>query len=523
MLDHTPFGTRPAWLNADVSVERKPLHGDTRCDVCIVGGGIAGMCSAYWLTNAGRSVIVLDDGPIAGGETQRTTAHLSNEIDDRYFEIERMHGERAARICADSHTAGMEALERIARDENIDCQFERLDGYLFLPPGESEDVLYKELAAAHRAGLTDVERVSRVPAFDSGPALRFPNQAQFHPLQFIAGVARAIEAKGTRIFTGTHVEQIKPIENRLAVESKFGTVYAQSVIVATNSPFNDRMTMHTKQSAFRSYVIAARVARGAVQRALYWDTSDTPGDLNAPYHYVRLAPDFDDPEGSHELLIIGGEDHHTGDAGSDAPMRWKRLEDWARQRFGSMEDVIARWSGQVMEPVDAVAYIGPNPTGPDHVYIVTGDSGQGMTHGSIAGLLLTDLILDRPNPWAELYDPSRKPMHALWEYTKEAARMAGQYADWVQTGQSVDDLESGSGMVVRRGLKLVAVYRAETGELIEHSAVCPHLGGIVRWNGAEKSWDCPCHGSRFDATGRLLNGPASCGLIPERHPVEATG
>ena len=482
------------------------------------------MCCAYWLTQSGKSVVVLDDGPIAGGESGRTTAHLSNAIDDRYFQIERIHGERAARICADSHTAAIAALERITFDEKIDCEFQRLDGFLFLPPGESEDVLFKEMAAAHRAGLQGVERVFRVPAFDSGLALRFPDQAQFHPLKFIAGVAHVLETKGCRIYTGTHVDDIRTVEGRLGVQSKLGTVYAQSVIVATHSPFNDRVTMHTKQAAYRSYVIGARVPRGSITRALYWDTSDTSGDLDASYHFVRLTSDLNDPDGSHELLLIGGEDHHTGDAGSDAPARWKRLEDWARPRFSSMEDVVQRWSGQVMEPVDGVAFIGLNPSGPPNVYIVTGDSGMGMTHGSIAGLLLTDLILDRPNPWAELYDPSRKPIHSLWDYTKENLRMAAQYADWVKPGESVESLEPGCGAVVRHGAKLVAVYRAETGELIENSAVCPHLGGIVRWNAAEKSWDCPCHGSRFDAMGHVLNGPSPCDLVavesPE--PVAAT-
>lgn len=501
-------GTRSPWLNAPLSMNRAPLAGDASCDVCIVGAGIAGMCCAYWLTKAGMEVFVLDDGPIGGGESGRTTAHLSNAIDDRYMETERTHGERAARLCADSHTAGIGALEQIAYDETIECGFQRVDGFLFLPPGESPDVLYREMAAAHRAGLVGVERVSRVPAFDSGPALRFPDQAQFHPLQFLAGVAQSVEARGCRIFTGTRVDDIQTAQERLAVRTKVGIVHAQSVIVATNSPINDLVTMHTKQSAYRTYCIAARVARGSITRALYWDTSDTAGELDAPYHYVRIAPDSGDPNGTHELLIVGGEDHHTGDAGSDAPTRWSRLEQWARARFSSMEDVTQRWSGQVLEPVDGLAFIGANPTGPANVYIVTGDSGMGMTHGAIAGLLLTDLILKRPNPWSSLYDPSRKPIHSLWDYAKENFRIAGKYTNWFSPGDSAESLAPCTGTVVRRGVKLVAVYRTQTGELIEHSAVCPHLGGIVHWNDAEKSWDCPCHGSRFDAMGHVLNGPA---------------
>ena len=508
-------GTRPIWDDVPLRLDRTPLHGDLRCDVCVVGAGIAGICCAYWLSREGKEVCVLEAGSIGSGESGRTTAHLSNAIDDRYFEIERLHGQRAARVCADSHTAAIAALEQIAREEQIDCEFTRLDGYLFMPPGESEDVIYKELAAAHRAGLHTVERTLQVPAFDSGPALRFPDQAQFHPLKFVDGAARAIEARGGRIFTNTRVDDIEATDGRIRVRSQQGEVYAGNVIVATNTPFNDRVTMHTKQAAYRTYALAARIPRGRVEKALYWDTSDTPGDLNAPYHFVRLASDLTAPD-THELLIVGGEDHHTGDAGDEGHARWNKLESWARLLFPAMEEVVDVWSGQVLEPADTIAFIGANPSGPQNVYIVTGDSGMGMTHGSIAGLLLTDLILGRPNAWADLYDPARKPTRSFWEYAKENARIAGKYTDWLRPAESADALEPGCGAVVRRGTRRVAVYRAQSGELVEHSAVCPHLGCIVHWNDAEKSWDCPCHGSRFDANGEVLNGPATCGLKAER-------
>jgi len=200
----------------------------------------------------------------------------------------------------------------------------------------------------------------------------------------------------------------------------------------------------------------------------------------------------------------------------DTEERHGRLESWARERFPMMEEIEFTWAGQVMETVDGLAFIGRNPLDKDNVYIVTGDSGMGMTHGTIAGILLTDLILGRENRWATLYDPSRKTLGALGEYTKEALNMAVQYTDWMTGGDvgSVDEIALGSGAVLRRGLSKVAVYRDKSGKAHEVSAVCPHLGCIVQWNGAEETWDCPCHGSRFNKLGKVINGPANTNLEP---------
>jgi nitrite reductase/ring-hydroxylating ferredoxin subunit len=221
-----------------------------------------------------------------------------------------------------------------------------------------------------------------------------------------------------------------------------------------------------------------------------------------------------------ELLIIGGEDHLTGEA--NEPMdRWARLEAWGRQRWPAIQDIEYRWSGQVLEPVDALAFIGPNPSGPEGVFIITGDSGMGMTHSAVAALMLPELIEGRPHAWAEVYDPARKPLRTMWEYTKQNLHVAAGYSHWFRPGARADDLVPGEGCIVRRGVKLLAVHRDAAGLLHEHSAVCPHLGCIVQWNGAEKSWDCPCHGSRFDADGTVLNGPAVTDLTTEMAPAES--
>src|ERR1051325_11726930 len=502
--------TESIWMATSESPSRAPLGTDIAADVCVVGAGIAGLTTAYLLSEEGRSVVVLDDGPIAGGETSRTTAHLVSALDDRYFELEKLHGLKGSKLAAESHAAAIDRIEKIVATEKIACEFERLDGYLFAPPGESSELLDKELEAAHRAGLTGVEKLARAPlqGFDTGSCLRFPRQAQFHPLKYLNGLSKAIEKKGGQIFNKTHAEEFKNDTSdkaKTTVKTSNGMVVsAGAIVVATNTPVNDWVTIHTKQAAYRTYVIGVRVPKGSVTKALYWDTPD-------PYHYVRLHD-----VGNDEVLIVGGEDHKTGQA-DDADARFARLEAWARERFPAAEDVEFRWSGQIMEPIDSLAFIGRNP-GDKNIYVVTGDSGNGMTHGTIAGILLTDLIQGRKNDWETLYDPSRVLLRAAKEFAKENLNVVAQYSDYA-TGGDVDtprEIPPATGALIRQGLKKVAAYRDSNGKLHKCSAVCPHLGCIVEWNSTKKTWDCPCHGSRFDPFGKVLSGPANAGL-GQRH------
>ena len=493
--------TTSLWMATADMPSYAPLAEDATADVCVVGAGIAGITTAYLLTQVGKSVIVLDDGPVGSGETGRTTAHLTNAMDDRFYRLEQLHGERGARIAAASHGAAIDRIEAIVRTEGIDCDFERLDGYLFLGGEDKEDELARELEAAHLAGLGDAEPLDRIPKvpFDSGPCLRFPRQGQFHPLKYLAALARAVTRNGGRIFTGSHVAEFeaKPRRPQVTTSDK-KTVTANAMVFATNSPINDWVKMHTKQAAYRTFVVGCRVPRGSVPRGLYWDTPD-------PYHYVRLQSDANG-----DVLIVGGEDHKTGQK-DDAPERFARLEVWARERFPMIQGVEYRWSGQVMEPVDYVGFIGRNP-GDDgrNVYIATGDSGQGMTHGTIAGILITDLITGRENSWESLYDPGRVSLKAGVEFAKENLNVAAQYRDYVTPGEvsSPDEIAPGSGAIIRRGTHKIAVYRDELGQVHERSAVCTHLYCIVDWNSTERTWDCPCHGSRFDPFGKVVNGPA---------------
>lgn len=505
------------WSATAPHLRQSPLTHDTRADVCVIGAGIAGLSTAYLLASAGKSVIVLDDGPIADGQTRQTTAHLSNAIDDRYTEIEKLHGADGAHRAAESHTAAIETIGRIVREEGIDCDFERLDGYLFVPQGQSADILEEEFMAAHRAGLTGVEMLRQLPSpWPARPCLRFPEQGQFHPLRYLAGLALAFTRKGGRIYTGTHAQQMEGGSTARVTTANGPHVSCDAIVLATNTPVNDLVAIHTKQAPYLSYVIAAPVPRGWVTKGLYWDTLD-------PYHYVRLqkieppADGHEDVPGldanTEELLIVGGEDHKTGQA-FDHDERYHRLEEWARQQLPRLGPTAYRWSGQVMEPIDGVAFIGRNAGDADNVYIATGDSGMGMTHGTIAGLLLTDLICGRQNPWAKLYDPARKTLRAADEFISENLNVAKQYTDWLTGGayRSIDEVPAGSGGIVRQGLSKLAVYRNGSGVAQLLSAVCPHMGCIVTWNGSEKTWDCPCHGSRFTCTGEVVNGPANKGL-----------
>jgi glycine/D-amino acid oxidase-like deaminating enzyme/nitrite reductase/ring-hydroxylating ferredoxin subunit len=395
------------------------------------------------------------------------------------------------------------------RDEGIACGFERLTGYLFAPEGDRSDELERELQAAHAAGLAGVRRLDATPgtARPLGRCLAFPDQAQCHPLRLLDGLATAIERLGGRIHCGTHAASVEDGKPAKVTTARGWTIHANDVVVATNVPINDRLAIHTKQAPYTTYVVVLE-AHASPELALWWDTRQDAAEGesgDAPYHYVRLHR-----EGDATFLVVGGEDHKSGQA-DDGISRYDALEQWARERWEGLGEVRYRWAGQVMEPNDGLAYIGRNP-GDEHVYVVTGDSGNGMTHGAIAGLLIGDLVRGRENPWRALYDPSRKTLVAATDFVKENLNVAAQYVKDYAGPADIDDVDAlarGQGAVIRRGVSRHAVYRDESGTLHEYTAVCPHLGCVVHWNPAARTFDCPCHGSRFDARGRVINGPAN--------------
>lgn len=493
--------SRSFWMEAAPAIEASPLAANAQCDVAVVGSGIAGLSTAYELARFDRHVIVIDRGRIGRGMTARTTAHLATELDDFYSELIRARGEQEARVYYDSQVAAVNRIEAICREEGIDADFARIDGYL-MPAEESHRADLEEEYEACRSIGVDVEWAGRapMPGLDSGPVLRFPNQGRFHPSKYLAGLARAITARGGRLHSDIAYLGQKEFDGGVEIETEAGhKIRAAAAVFATNSPANDKVAIHTKQLPSRTYVIAGRVPKGSVPDVLLWDTLD-------PYHYVRIQPLGDEAD----LLIVGGEDHRSGEA-NDMEERFTRLEAWTRGRYGSFRDTGYRWSGQVLEPVDFMPFSGRNPGNPD-IYIHSGDSGQGITNGVAGSLTILPLILGEESRFASVLDPVRKPaaLAALAEFVKGQAGAVKSFAEYMAPGEvsSPDELAPGEGALIRQGLRKVAICKTEDGTVIRCSAVCTHMGCLVHWNAFEKCWDCPCHGSQFASDGQVLNAPA---------------
>jgi hypothetical protein len=498
--------SRSIWMEEGPAIDALALTADERCDVAIVGAGIAGLSTAYELARRGRQVVVIDRGRIGGGMTARTTAHLSTELDDRFYELIDARGEDEARLYYESQAAAVDRIEAICREEGIDADFARIDGYLFAGEDADPEELEKEYEACRRIGVP-VQWAERAPmdGIDTGRCLRFPEQGRFHPTKYLAGLARALKARGGRLHDqSAHVSE-REGEDGVEIETARGQVIrAAAALFATNSPTNNKVAIHAKQAPFRTYVIAGRVPQGSVADALLWDTLD-------PYHYVRIQP----LNTTSDLLIVGGEDHRAGEA-DDMKSRLQALERWTKTRFPSFEAAQYRWSGQVMEPADFLPFSGRNP-GNERIFIHSGDSGQGITNGVAGSLVIADLILGVENRFAALFDPGRKPVGALApvvEFLEGQAGAVRNFAEYLGPGEisAASELRRGEGAILRRGMSKIAICRTEEGELIERSAVCTHLGCIVHWNSFEQCWDCPCHGSQFAPNGEVLNGPAKTPL-----------
>ena len=496
----THVDTRSYWIDSAALPRYPKLERDERVDVAIVGGGITGLTAAYLLTLAGRRVAVLERERCGQIDSGHTSAHLTMVTDRSLTELAKAFGRDHAQAVWDAGLASMAQIDAIAREEQIACGFAWVPAYLHAPLGASGESasaeLHDEASLASALGF-DVTFDPNVP-FVGGPGVRLAEQARIHPRKYLAGMARAIVEHGGLIFehsaAGTFCDQ------PLSIDANGHTLTCDYIVLATHTPLMGntglvRATLfQTKLALYTSYVIAARVDKGRVPDALFWDTAD-------PYHYLRV-----DPHREYDLVIFGGEDHKTGQV-EDTDGCFDRLERKLRSMVRTI-DVTHRWSGQVIETPDGLPFIGE--TG-DRQFAGTGYSGNGLTFGTLAGMMAADRVLGRTNPWADLFDPGRAKIRAAWDYVKENKdypyylvrnRFAGA------EGRSRRDVKRGSGKVLDLDGQKVAVYRDEHGATTERSAVCTHMGCLVDWNQAERTWDCPCHGSRFKPDGKMIAGPA---------------
>lgn len=502
-------GIRPSLWFSDCKIPHFPqLNENIKTDVCIIGGGITGLTTAYKLCSEGKEVVLLDDGNILSGETGRTTGHLTNLLDDPYSDLERIYGVLGARVIADSHAAAIDAIEQIIQLESIACHFKRVNGYLFLGPKDKLATLQKEADAATQAGLrVELLKEGNINHFKMGPCLRFYNQAKFHPLKYLAALAEAISKKGGKIFSLTHASNVKPGKVVEIVTADGFTIKAQQLVIATNAPVFDKAMLFKKQEANQTYVIGFSIKNENLEDALFWDTSD-------PYHYLRF---HNIENNSHEFILsVGGEDHRTGKEVNKSELL-NSLAKWAEKTVPQLGEIKYYWSGEVWEPTDHLAFIGPTSSEDNNIFLATGHSGNGLTYGTIAAILLTDQIMGRSNPWSEIYNPNRTPAKNLAISASHAATGMSKNAKDLKSKDVTDEekIQRGEGVVIHKGDNKIAVYKDDSGTLHRCNAICPHKGGTVIWNNLEKSWDCPLHGSRFTPLGKVMDGPANRGLENE--------
>ncbi len=509
MFKSSLLSTRPLWFDT-ASVPHFPeLTGDIVVDVCVIGGGIAGLTAADNLKKAGQRVAVIEMGRIGRGETGHTTAHLTQMLDIDYRKLISDFGLAGAKLVDNSVRTAIDKIENNVSSKQIACDFRRVAGWQYTEKRAEIEQIETEAEAAAQIGI-EHELVDEMPwPRKIARGLRLDRQAQFQPISYLASLAKDIDGGGSYIFENTRMTEVHEGEPCRVVTDR-GAILAKNVIVAANVPSSNRLFLQTKIASYRTYAIAVRETNPTDLGNLFWDVDD-------PYHYVRSAAFNGVPH-----LIIGGEDHKTGHD-EHTELHFKKLEEWAHERF-HVDAITHHWSGQVVEPVDGLPYIGRNSMS-DHVFVATGFSGNGMTFGTVSGILISDLILGIENPWAEIYQASRvKPLASIKNYLSENIDFPSHLiADRLTPAKESDThhLRENQGAIVRIGGKKLAAYRDPEGELHVMSPVCTHLGCHVQWNDAETSWDCPCHGARFGPKGQLLNGPAVSDLAAEEYDENA--
>ncbi len=495
MLDVPHNAQLSLWIDTTPESAYPSLDRRLKVDVAIVGGGITGLTAATFLKHSGVSVAVLEGNRIAMGTTGNTTAKITTLHALTYDTLISKHGEEAAGIYAEANSVALEYIVQLIADRAIDCDLRRTSAYTYAESSEHVEKVEAEVAAARRLGLR-AEFVTETPLpYPVAGAIRFDAQALFHPRKYALALAALTDGHGSHVFERTRAKDINEFDGGVEVITEHGVVEAGHVIEATLLPFHDPAGLFAKTAPMRSYAVSARID-GGVPEGMFLSVDE-------PSRSVR--PHYSADGATH--LIIGGEGHKTGQE-DDTAERLRVLEQWARERFG-VTDIDHRWSAQDYVPADGIPYVGPLKD-EGRVLVATGFKKWGMTNGTAAALMLSELILGRPGRWLPVFDPTRlKPLASAGKLLKEninvAQRMVG---DRLPGGPSLEDLKPGEGAVVDHdGRKVAAFHDPERG-VRTMSARCTHMGCIVAFNSAELSFDCPCHGSRFDTEGKVIEGPA---------------
>ncbi|MEX1997294.1 MAG: FAD-dependent oxidoreductase [Candidatus Andersenbacteria bacterium] len=485
------------WIDTASLPEFPPLKGDQTFDVVVIGGGITGLTAALELVTAGKKVAVIEASKVGQGVTGYTTAHITSIIDTRFQDLLKRWGKTKAQLVATSSGAAVEKISQNVTTHAIACDFAHVPGYLYSERQEDRSLLEQEAVAAQQLGLA-ASFTEDVPLpFKTFGGVKFENQAQFHPLQYLHGLVAAITQAGGLIFEMTRVTDVQDGEPCI-ITTEHGKLQAAAVIMATHTPITKMLGMQSKVAAYHSYVVAVRPAPSEGVPGLFWDTDQ-------PYHYWRTYTTSAGP-----LVIVGGEDHKTGKKSADPKECYERIKQYTCKRLAGQP--MYQWSAQVFEPVDGLPYIGLAPRF-EHVYLATGYAGNGITFGTVAGMMLPALILHGEHAWQALYKPTR--ISFSWGALK---RQIEQAFDIMKNllferfrraakGDAVD-VVPGEGKILSMDGAKIAIYKDAHGNVTKLSPICPHAGCIVQWNNAEKTWDCPCHGSRFTAEGAVINGPA---------------